>query len=92
MEDVNTYVVVGSIIELVEKFLWGESRVVRNLGDEECPAKVPKKLKQPIADDIRSVFYASSRGKALKLFSQLKKRWQNDIPSAVKCLENSMEA
>lgn len=55
-------------------------------------AKVPRKLKQPVADDIRSVFYASSRGKALEFFSQLKKRWQKDIPSAVKCLENSLKA
>ena len=55
-------------------------------------AKVPRKLKQPVADDIRSVFYASSRRKALELFSQFKKRWQKDVPSAVKCLENSLEA
>lgn len=55
-------------------------------------AKVPRKLKQSVADDMRSVFYASTRAKALDLFSQFKKRWENQIPSATKCLENSLGA
>lgn len=55
-------------------------------------AKVPRKLKKPVADDIRSIFYASSKKKALNLFDIFKNRWQKDLPSAVKCLENSLES
>jgi putative transposase len=55
-------------------------------------AKVPQKLKQKVADDVRSIFYASSRDKAMELFSQFMERWQNDIPSAVKCLQNSLDS
>jgi putative transposase len=55
-------------------------------------AKVPRKLKKTIADEVRSIFYASSKSKALEFFGQFKSRWQNEIPSAVKCLENSLES
>jgi putative transposase len=55
-------------------------------------AKVPRKLKKTIADEIRSIFYASSKKKALEFFQQFKARWQKEMPSAVKCLENSLEA
>jgi putative transposase len=55
-------------------------------------AKVPKKLKQPVADDMRSIFYASSRQKSRELFAQFKSRWGKEIPSAVKCLENALES
>jgi putative transposase len=55
-------------------------------------AKVPKKLKQAVADDMRSIFYASSRDKARELFLQFKSRWGKEIPSAVKCLENSIDS
>jgi len=54
-------------------------------------AKVPKKLKQAIADDMRSIFYASSRDKAIEFFKGFKKRWEKDLPSAVKTLEGSIE-
>ena len=54
-------------------------------------AKVPQKLKQEVADDIRSIFYASSKNKALEFASQFTGRWQKEIPSAVKCLENSLD-
>jgi putative transposase len=50
-------------------------------------AKVPRKLKKTIADEVRAIFYASSKAKAIEL---LKLQWQNEIPSAVKCLENSL--
>jgi putative transposase len=53
-------------------------------------AKVPRKLKKTIADEVRSIFYASSKSKALDFFERFKSRWQNEIPSAVKCLENSL--
>jgi len=55
-------------------------------------AKVPKKLKQEVADDIRSIFYASSREKALEFFTRFSERWHNDVPSAVKCLQNSLDS
>lgn len=55
-------------------------------------AKVPRKLKKTIADELRSIFYASSRKKALEFFEQFKAMWEREIPSAVKCLERSLEA
>ena len=54
--------------------------------------KVPKKLKQQIADDVRSIFYATSRQKALQFFDQFKANWEKDCPSAVKCLSNSLNS
>ena len=61
--------------------------VVRNV-----LAKVPKKLKKAVADDMRSIFYASSKQKAMEFFDLFRERWQQDLPSAVKCLENSIES
>jgi len=55
-------------------------------------AKVPKKLKKVIADELRSIFYASSRDKAIEFFRKFKHRWEKEIPSAVKCLENSLDS
>jgi putative transposase len=55
-------------------------------------AKVPRKLKDGIADDIRSIFYASSKKKSLELFSEFKTNREKDLPSAVKCLERSLDA
>jgi putative transposase len=55
-------------------------------------AKVPRKLKKVVADDLRSIFYASSKQKAMESFITFKEKWQKELPSAVKCLENSIEA
>jgi len=55
-------------------------------------AKVPQKLKQKVADDIRSIFYASRREKALEFSNQFVERWQKEAPSAVKCLQNSLDS
>ena len=55
-------------------------------------AKVPKKLKKTVADEVRSIFYASSKKKALSFFEQFKGRWEQELPSAVKCLENSLHS
>jgi len=55
-------------------------------------AKVPQKFKKSVADDMRSIFYASSRDKAIELFAQFKARWEPQLPSAVKCLERSLDA
>ena len=55
-------------------------------------AKVPKKLKQPVADEIRSIFYASSKSKAIEFFELFKDARERELPSAVKCLENSLKS
>lgn len=55
-------------------------------------AKVPKKFKQEVADDVRSIFYASTKGKAMEFLSSFKQKWEKELPSAVKCLENSVSA
>jgi len=55
-------------------------------------AKVPQKFKQAVADGMRSIFYASSREKAKEFFAEFKKTWEKELPSAVKCLESSLEA
>ena len=55
-------------------------------------AKVPRKLKKTVANEIRSIFYASSKKKALSFFDSFKDRWEKELPSAVKCLEKSLQA
>jgi putative transposase len=55
-------------------------------------AKVPQKFKEAVADGMRSIFYASTQSKARELFAQFKSDWEKTLPSAVKCLENSLEA
>ena len=55
-------------------------------------AKVPQKFKESIADEMRSIFYASSKEKAMELFGQFKGKWENQLLSAVKCLEKSLDA
>ena len=55
-------------------------------------AKVPKNIKQAVADDLRSIFYASSRKKADEFAVAFAERWGKDIPSAVKCLSNSLDS
>lgn len=55
-------------------------------------AKVPRKLKKAVADDLRSIFYASSKKKAYELYDVFRKKWLRDLPSAVKSLDNSIES
>jgi putative transposase len=55
-------------------------------------AKVPRKLKQAVADDLRSIFYASSKKKAQEFAVAFAAKWEKDLPSAVKCLANSLDA
>jgi len=55
-------------------------------------AKVPKKQKQAVADDIRSIFYASCRKKALEYFAIFQNKWQETFPSATNCLERSIDS
>ena len=54
-------------------------------------AKVPMRLKRTVADDFRTIFYASSKKKALKYVNHFKERWENGLPSAIKCLVRSIE-
>lgn len=53
-------------------------------------AKVPQKLKETMADGLRSIFYASSEEKAQGFFGELKTRWEGELPSAIRCLEQSL--
>ena len=55
-------------------------------------AKVPRSQKQAVADDMRSIFYATSKAKALEFFETFRQRWEKDLPSAVKCLEQSLDS
>lgn len=55
-------------------------------------AKVPKKLKKEVADDVRSIFYASSRKKAVGLFKAFVEKWETALPSAVSCLDRSIHS
>jgi len=41
---------------------------------------------------IRSIFYASSKKKALEFHRKFVEHWESDYPSVVKCLHGSMEA
>jgi putative transposase len=54
--------------------------------------KVPKQMKEKVADDMRSVFYADTKNKALLFFEEFKKKYEQDVPSAVKCLGASLES
>jgi len=55
-------------------------------------AKVPKKLKKEVADDVRSIFYASSRKKAVSFYRQFVEKWESPLPSAVSCLDRSIQS
>ena len=55
-------------------------------------AKVPQKLKKEVADQVRSIFYASTKAKAIDFFESFKAEREKELPSAVKCLENSLES
>ena len=55
-------------------------------------AKVPKKFKQDVANDLRSIFYAPSQEKSWECFEGFRLRWHESIPSAVDCLERSIDA
>lgn len=60
--------------------------------DRNVLAKVPRKLKKTVAADLRSIFYAPSREAALGHFDLFKEKWGKDIPSAVSCLEKSIDS
>jgi putative transposase len=55
-------------------------------------AKVPRKLKKEVADDLRSIFYASTKEKANVFYKAFQDKWSKEIPSAVKSLEQSIDS
>jgi putative transposase len=55
-------------------------------------AKVPHKLKKAVADDLRSIFYASTKEKADAFYKSFYEKWEKDVPSAVKSLTQSLDA
>jgi len=55
-------------------------------------AKVPKKFKQDVANDLRSIFYAPSQEKSWEGFEVFRKKWKKTLPSAVECLERCIDA
>jgi putative transposase len=55
-------------------------------------AKVPHKVKKEVADDLRSIFYASSREKADEFYKGFYEKWEQELPSAVKSLTQSLDA
>ena len=52
--------------------------------------KVPKKQKREVADDLGSILYAGNRKKAWKFFCDFEKKWEHELPSAVKPLKYSI--
>lgn len=54
-------------------------------------AKVPRKRKQEVADRVRDIFYAPDRPTAKASFTAFKEKYSGDLPSAVRCLESSLE-
>ena len=55
-------------------------------------SKVPVKHKKEVADDLRSIFYASSKDKAMEFFNEFQNKYDKDFPSAVKSLSNSIDS
>jgi len=53
--------------------------------------KVPKAAKQPVADSMRSIFYAPSRQVAREQYEKFYETYQTGYPSAVKCLGNVLD-
>ncbi len=54
-------------------------------------SKVPRKMREKVADEIRGVFYASTEKKVREFFATFKKNYEGEVPSAVKCLESSLD-
>lgn len=54
-------------------------------------AKCPHKIKNAVADDLRSIFYASSKKKADAFYKQFELKWAQEIPSAFKSLKTNIE-
>jgi putative transposase len=55
-------------------------------------AKVPKKLKGQVASELKDIFYAPSGKEAVERFAEFERRWEEELPSAVGCLERALES
>jgi len=55
-------------------------------------AKVARKDKKEVSDDLNSIFYASSKEKALGFYQLFQEKWEKTYPSAVKCLRRSIDS
>lgn len=55
-------------------------------------SKVTKKEKRKVADDLRSIFYASSKQKAIEFYEAFVNKYSKDFPSAVKTLQRSIDS
>ncbi len=55
-------------------------------------AKVPHKVKAAVAEDLRSIFYAPCKAKALEAAGNFQARWAKELPSAAACLSRSLES
>jgi putative transposase len=54
-------------------------------------AKCPHTLKQEVADDLRSIFYANTKKKAESFYKEFDDKWSRKIPSAFKSLEKNIK-
>lgn len=54
-------------------------------------SKTPRKMQHQVRDNLRDIFYASSRKKAKEHFNDFVMKYEKDIPSAVKSLKNSID-
>ena len=54
--------------------------------------KVPRKMKQTIADRLRDMFYAATKKKSTDLFKLFVKEYESTLPSAVKSLKSSIDS
>ncbi len=68
------------------------SSAVRSMLPETSSQRCRRNTKKEVADDLRSIFYASSRKKADEFAVAFAAKWEKDMPSAVKCLSNSLDA
>jgi len=55
-------------------------------------AKVARKGKKEVSDDLNSIFYASSKEKALGFYRLFQEKWEKTYPSAVTCLKRSIDS
>jgi len=81
-------------LETVFKEEFSQAKVQRCIVhvDRNVLAKVPRKVKKTVAADLRSIYYAPSREVAFEQFDLFKDKWRKDLPSAVNCLERTIDS
>jgi putative transposase len=53
--------------------------------------KVPKKQKKEVTDQLRNIFYASSKKRAISNFQNFVNKYEESLASAVRCLSNVID-